>query len=87
MTTTTTTVHAPVSEEPITIGTYKEFAADPSTYSKTAEEEGDGVYGKATVHRTSLPTTRRHFRLLTGSAVFSIPITSQPGTMRRNIPR
>lgn len=45
----TITVQAPVSEEIQSLGAYKEFASGPGKYQQTAEEEGDGVHGKATV--------------------------------------
>lgn len=94
----TITVQVPVKEEIQTLGAYKEFAAGPGTYSQAAEEEGDGVHGKATVrisHSSPLSDATpasRSSRLssglllawLMGASLHSIRITSQPGIQTRN---
>ena len=53
----TITIQAPVTDELQSLGGYKEFAAGPGKYQQAAEEEGDGVHGKATV-RVFHPSAR-----------------------------
>ena len=94
----TITVQVPVKEEIQTLGAYKEFAAGPGTYQQAAEEEGDGVHGKATVRishssplldgtaasRSSRLSSGLFLARLMGSMIHSTRITSQPGIQTRN---